>query len=246
MVKIAITGLVCAVVGLATPGYPDSHDPPTAEDIAYMKRTLEDAAEGCRVFLNPAVPGDYMTSGVIEEWGDFNGVRYWPATHHCIDATVFHVGSCVGIPWIWDWEEQGRVTLSVYPDRNGEYHLRDNDSELLIHSQSTADDFAISLRPSILSHNFVYAGHDDADVWMEVLVMQNGFGHFYTAIYNPATETLETFDNPSPYVLASAPEVADVLREPLRKFFARLRSIIETGIVPAAEPLVPCPEWEFD
>ena len=242
MVKIAITGLVCAVVGLTTLSYSDSYDPPTEEDIAYMMQTLEDAAEGCRVFLNPAVPGNHMTEGVIEEGSFLNGRASWPATHYCIDVDVFNVGSCIGHAD----DNQERVTLSVLPYQDGEYHLRDNDNELLIHSQSHADDFTILLTPSPLSHSFVQARGYEADIWLNVVAFHNAFGHIYTVIYDPATETFRTFRETAPYTLTPAPKMAKVLREPVRKFFARLRSIIETGIVPAVEPLPPCPELELD
>ena len=42
---------------------------------------------------------------------------------------------------------------------------------------------------------------------------------------------------------APAPEMADVLRAPFREFFTRLHSIVETGEVPAVEPLDSCPAW---
>ena len=59
--KTVLGWSLAATLGLTTLVYADAHAPHTEADIPYMMQTLDDAAEGCRVFLNPAVPGGYMT-----------------------------------------------------------------------------------------------------------------------------------------------------------------------------------------
>ena len=233
-----IAAITLSVLLLATPGYPDSE-----EDIDYMKRTLRDAAAGCDVLPNPAVPGGYLTRGDVEETG--YGVRGWyrPSTHYCIDVDVFNAGSCYVLG---NSIHPGRVTLSVYPPPNSGYNLHSDVSEIVIQYQSTANDVAIHLGLAHLGARAFLNSHSDTVVWLSVSVTRyryedrRGSGQWYDVKYNPETETIDE-------ILAHhepAPEMAEVLREPLRKFFARLLSIVETGIVPAARPPVSCHEGQ--
>ncbi len=251
--KTVLGWSLAATLGLTTLVYADAHAPPTEADIPYMMQTLDDAAEGCRVFLNPAVPGGYMTDGVIEEAFELNGRWYLAQTHYCIEAAVLHVGSCYGPPWTWslDWGGQGRVTLtssSPNPHADGRYDLHSNGRDIIIHSQSTADDVTISLGPPGYSYDFsifLNRGYVDRDIRLTVFVMHyeenHGSGRAYDVVYNPATETFSRISVIS--IPAPAPEMADVLRAPFREFFTRLHSIVETGEVPAVEPLDSCPAW---
>ena len=200
-----------------------------------MKRTLSDGAAGCNVIPNPSVPGGYMTRGVIEEEGLISGVWYSPSTHYCIDVDVFNVGSCYGPG---NSVYPGRVPLSVYSSPNSGYGLHSEVSEIVIQYQSTADDVAISLGLAHLGARDFLNRNSETVVWLNVLVMHHtengGSGRWYSVEYNPETETVsEIFLNYSP-----APEIAEILAEPLRKFFARLMDIVETGAIPAARPPV--------
>ena len=245
-----IAVLTLSVLLLATPGYPDSPAPPTAEDIAYMTQTLSDAGAGCYVFPNPDVPGGYMTRGVIEEEeGEVDSYLrvYPPGPRYCVDVDVFNVGSCYE-PSYFGYRPRSpfprRLTVSVpFPPAN-HYWVVNMDSAIVIHYPSTADDVEIRLErlwaAFVIGVDYHTHAPDAHDAMLQVWVKQNENESRYAIIYYPATATIGDIDIDTPDAIP--PEIVDVIREPLREFFARLTSIVTDGMIPDAQPPVPCPE----